>query len=95
MSDEERYNKLEEWWQEIENRLVRVVLKSEKDGEKLKHVGIRIKRMLTRDQRNVLVDENEPYLEAIKEYVLDELEDETKNLDLDLYYYEKIKYADK
>lgn len=95
MSDEERYNKLEKWWQEIENRLVRVVLKSEKDGEKLKPVGIRIKQMLTRDQRNVLVDENEPYLEAIKEYVLDELEDETKNLNLDLYYYEKIKYADK
>ena len=96
MSDEEeRYKKLEEWWREIENRLVRVMLKSEKDGEELKHVGVRIKQMLTRDQRNVLVEENEPHLEAIKEHVLDQLEDETRNLHLDLYFYEKIKYADK
>jgi hypothetical protein len=91
--DEERYKKLEEWWREIENRLVRVMLKSETDGEELKHVGVRIKQMLSRDQRNVLVAENEPHLEAIREHVVDEIE--TRMLDLDLEFFEKIKYADK
>jgi hypothetical protein len=91
--EEERYKKLEEWWREIENRLVRVMLKSETDGEELKHVGVRIKQMLSRDQRNVLVAENEPHLEAIREHVVDEIE--TRMLDLDLEFFEKIKYADK